>query len=140
MVRLFVLILAILLMSLRTDVFLSDTVLFKCAMDTGKTKLDMVRSACTSDIHPSEYFPAMMRKLLTELFGPSTAFAPGDSVEPLQGGQLMVVKSTSVDSHTNEKIVLCSSFDPVLAASVVKLFKENDLKPIDWYQRDREHN
>lgn len=95
----------------------------------------MVCFASVIDIDPSECLP-MMRKLLTELFGPSTAFAPGDSVEPMQGGQLMVVKSTSVDPNTHEKIVLCSSFDPVMAVSILKSFKERDLKLIDWYRRE----
>jgi hypothetical protein len=81
-------------------------------------------------------FSSVMRKFLSDLFGPSAAFAPGDSVEPLQGGELMVVKNTRINPHTREKIVLCTSFDPVSAVSVTKSFKESDLKLIDWYRRD----
>jgi hypothetical protein len=76
-----------------------------------------------------------MRKLLLELFGPSSAFTAGDSVEPLQGGELMVVKSIGLDPHTGEKIVHCSSFQPATATSVTKAFKETDLKLIDWYKK-----
>ncbi len=75
-----------------------------------------------------------MRKLLFDLFGPSFLFAPGDSVEPVEGGQLMVVKRTGRDRQTGEKIVLCSAFDPHASASVTKSFRENELKLIDWYE------
>jgi uncharacterized protein YodC (DUF2158 family) len=82
-----------------------------------------------------------VRKILFELFGPTSKFSVGDSVELVQGSLLMVVIDIVPDSDTYEPLVHCEWSES--EKNFRKFFSEKDLKLIDWYHPEpiaRSHN
>lgn len=74
------------------------------------------------------------RKLLLQLFGPTSKFQVGDSVEIKQGGQLMVIVAIIPNNETTGPVIQCRYFNPLTKEIEVRFFNEGDLKPINWYK------
>lgn len=75
-----------------------------------------------------------MRKLLFSLFGPSAKFEIGDSVELLEGGQLMVVTKISKEPGAEYPCIHCQWTDSGTNEIRTKIFSERELQIIDWYR------
>ncbi len=71
-----------------------------------------------------------IRKILFKLFGPTSKFNVGDSVELMQGGHLMVVIDIVPEPDMEEPLVHCEWCES--EKTIKKLFSEKDLKLIDW--------
>lgn len=74
-----------------------------------------------------------IRKFIFGLFGPSVKFEVGDSVELLEGGQLMVVTKISTETGMREPCIHCQWTDSETKETRIKFFSESELKLIDWY-------
>lgn len=73
----------------------------------------------------------LIRRFLTNLFGPNSKFNIGEGVELKEGNQIMViVKITS--GPTMEPVIHCECVEAGANTKVVKTFNESDLRPIDW--------
>lgn len=75
-----------------------------------------------------------VRNLLDEVFGPSSKFKMGDSVELLQGGELMVVIEIIPAREGKEPLIRCQWIDARTKCTRKELFPEGEIKLIDWYK------
>ena len=74
-----------------------------------------------------------MRKLLFTLFGPTSKFNIGDTVQPIHSDQLMVVIEIIKERDLEVPIVQCQWYDAKSKSDRKDLFSEKDLIPFDWY-------
>jgi len=75
-----------------------------------------------------------IRKLLDQVFGPSSKFKVGDSVEILRGGELMVVVEVLATRESKGPRMLCQWVDSKTKRPMKELFSEDEIKLIDWYK------
>ena len=76
----------------------------------------------------------MIKNWLLSVFGPSSRFNVGDSVQPIHGEQeLMVVVEIKKEQNAQEPLVRCQWYDSDEKKNKVVVFPENQLEPFDWY-------
>lgn len=84
----------------------------------------------------------MLKNLLQSVFGPSSRYVVGDSVQPVLGDrELMVVTKVIVGKDLDPQ-VLCRWVDSKTEQSREVVFKENEIEPFDWYtpmNRNQQH-
>lgn len=75
----------------------------------------------------------MLKQLLQSVFGPSSKFVAGDTVQPAQGErELMVVAKVVLKQGAPEPQLLCRWVDSATNEKREQLFRESDLTPFDW--------
>lgn len=77
----------------------------------------------------------MIKQWLLSVFGPESRFNVGDSVQPVNGDdELMVVKKIIRKWETKEPLILCQGYDEEKKKRKEALYPEKELKPFDWYR------
>lgn len=75
----------------------------------------------------------MLKQWLQSVFGPSSKFVAGDSVQPVKGErELMVVAKVVLNNGFPEPQLVCRWVDSVSNESREHLFWESELTPFDW--------
>lgn len=75
----------------------------------------------------------MLRQILLSVFGPSSKFVEGDSVQPVAGErELMVVKRVILDRKSAEAYLLCRWTDSTTNKYREHLFAESEVEAFDW--------
>lgn len=75
----------------------------------------------------------MLKRLLQSVFGPTSRYVVGDSVQPVRGDrELMVVSKVLVGRDMNPRVV-CRWVDSKSEQNREALFEENEIQPFDWY-------
>lgn len=70
-----------------------------------------------------------VKRLLAELFGPTSRFRVGDSVELLQGKQIMVVIEIVSESGAENPHILCQWLERETNRPRTGIFREFELRP-----------
>ena len=81
------------------------------------------------------HFSHLLREFVAGIIGPSGKYYPGDHVQSPVGGPLMIVQWTKYCKKTKSFIVNCIWFDADVKINRVETFREQDLKPFDWYDQ-----
>lgn len=74
-----------------------------------------------------------LQKIRTWLFGPPSRFNVGDSVQLLEGGDLMVVIQVHSTRGMKRPLVECKWQESSTRDVRTQLFPEDRLKLFDWY-------
>jgi uncharacterized protein YodC (DUF2158 family) len=64
-------------------------------------------------------------------------FKTGDHVEPINGGELMVVQAISVCKKSNSLQLSCKWFDSQLRQNRTGIFSEGQIRLFNWYNANR---
>lgn len=76
----------------------------------------------------------MIKNWLMSVFGPTSRYHIGDSVQTIHGDQeLMVVVGIKTERNSKESIIQCQLFDSTEKRNKEVVFSENELEPFDWY-------
>jgi uncharacterized protein YodC (DUF2158 family) len=63
-------------------------------------------------------------------------FKAGDHVQRVEGSELMIVEWVKTDRKTRTSTLSCKWFDSRSKQTLTDLFKEDQVKPFDWYHPD----
>lgn len=77
-----------------------------------------------------------VRRLLLDLFGPTSRFEIGQGVQRIDGDELMVVIEIVNRPGLDEPHIRCQWFDSQEKVSKKQFFSENELKVFDWYRHE----
>jgi uncharacterized protein YodC (DUF2158 family) len=64
-------------------------------------------------------------------------FKTGDHVEPINGGELMVVQAIVVCKKSNSLQLSCKWFDSQLRQNRTGIFSEGQIRLFNWYNANR---
>jgi uncharacterized protein YodC (DUF2158 family) len=65
---------------------------------------------------------------------PDTKYKPGDQVQLLEGGPIMIVEWVKSSPAFKTSILCCKWFDPKTQQTCMHVFTDDQVKQFDWYQ------
>lgn len=79
-----------------------------------------------------------LSKLKLRLFGPTSSYKVGDSVQLKDGGGMMMVIEVIEKRGLDQPLLYCQWYEEDTKATRQNLFRENMLTPFDWHQANRD--